>query len=249
MHTETHRWWSPRLSRDMELKVYGHWGRPYIVFPCSRGRFYDYEGMGMIDAIAGFIENGNIKIFAVDSVDEASWYNFGVSPAERNARHEAYDGYIVEEVAGFVRAHVQNPAERIMATGCSMGAYHAVNFFLKHPDVFGGTIALSGLYRLDRGEFGLSGGDLSAVYYNSPLNYLPGLEDPWFLDRYRQSRIIVCVGQGAWEDEAVEDTRHLAGLFQTKAIPARVDFWGFDVNHDWPWWYRQMNYFLGTLYA
>jgi esterase/lipase superfamily enzyme len=28
-----------------------------------------------------------------------------------------------------------------------------------------------------------------------------------------------------------------------------VDFWGPDVNHDWPWWYRQMNYFLGKLYG
>ena len=36
-----------------------------------------------------------------------------------------------------------------MTNGCSMGAYHALNFFLKHPDVFQGMIALSGLYRLD----------------------------------------------------------------------------------------------------
>jgi esterase/lipase superfamily enzyme len=52
----------------MELKVYGYWGMPYLVFPCSRGRFFDYEGMGMIDAVAGFIDAGVIKIFTVDSV-------------------------------------------------------------------------------------------------------------------------------------------------------------------------------------
>jgi esterase/lipase superfamily enzyme len=28
-----------------------------------------------------------------------------------------------------------------------------------------------------------------------------------------------------------------------------VDVWGEDVNHDWPWWYRQMSYFLGKLYG
>ncbi|MGD8703732.1 MAG: hypothetical protein PVG51_17860 [Desulfosarcina sp.] len=27
------------------------------------------------------------------------------------------------------------------------------------------------------------------------------------------------------------------------------DCWGHDVSHDWPWWYRQMNYFLETLDA
>jgi esterase/lipase superfamily enzyme len=75
------------------------------------------------------------------------------------------------------------------------------------------------------------------------------LADPWFLDRYRSSRIIVCVGQGAWEDEAIEDTRGLDHCFRQKSIPAWVDFWGHDVNHDWPWWYVQMNYFLGRLFG
>jgi len=61
MHIEEHQWWSKHLNRDMALKVYGHWGKPVIVFPCSRGRYFDYEGMGMIEAIAGFINAGKIK--------------------------------------------------------------------------------------------------------------------------------------------------------------------------------------------
>jgi esterase/lipase superfamily enzyme len=248
MHIEHHRWFSPRLNRDMALNVYGHWGKPFVVFPCSRGRYFDYEGLGMVAAIQGFIDAGKIKLFAVDSVDAESWYNWAIAPVERNARHEAYGGYIVEEVVPFIRDHCRTPGERVMATGCSMGAYHAVNFFLKRPDVFDGTIALSGLYRLDRSEFGLAPADLPAVYFNSPLSYLPGLNDPGFLDRYRRRTIVVCVGQGAWEEEAIEDTRGLEHWFRVKSIPAWVDFWGRDVDHDWPWWYRQMNYFLDNLY-
>jgi esterase/lipase superfamily enzyme len=83
----------------------GHWGKPIIVFPCSRGRYFDCEGLGMIEATAGFINAGKIKLFCVDSVDEESWYNFAVSPSDRNARHEAYDRYIVEEVIPFIRDH------------------------------------------------------------------------------------------------------------------------------------------------
>lgn len=249
MHVEYHRWWSTSLNREMALKVYGHWGMPYVVFPCSRGRFFDYEGMGMIGAISGFLDAGNIKLFTVDSVDSESWYNFSAPPGERNARHEAYDRYIIEEVIPFIRTHCNAPDQRVMATGCSMGAYHAVNFFLKHPDVFEGTIALSGLYRLDHSEFGLSGDDLPAVYFNSPLSYLPGLGDPWYLKRIRERTMIVCVGQGAWEHEALEDARLLDDMLREKAIPARVDYWGVDVNHDWPWWFRQMNHFLGRLYG
>ena len=89
---------------------------------------------------------------------------------------------------------------------------------------------------------------MHAVYFNSPVTYLSGISDSWYLDQYRRSKIIVCVGQGAWEEEAVADTRALDALFRAKSIPSWVDFWGYDVNHDWPWWYKQMNYFLNCLY-
>jgi len=136
-----------------------------------------------------------------------------------------------------------------MTSGCSMGAYHAVNFFFRHPTLFTGCIALSGLYRLDRPEFGMRAEDIPAVYYNSPVHYLAGLSDPWYIDLYRDSRIVVCAGRGAWEEEALEDTRALETIFRSKGIPAWVDFWGTDVNHDWPWWYKQMNHFLRNLYG
>ena len=249
MHTEEHAWYSPHLGREMALKVYGHWGKPYIVFPCSRGRYFDFETMGMVGRISEFIEAGKVKLFAVDSVDAESWYNFSVAPVARNARHEAYDRYIVREVVPFVRSHCRQPDERIMAAGCSMGAYHAVNFFLKHPELFAGTLALSGLYRLDRAEFGLTAADLADVYFNSPLTYLPGLNDPWAIDRCREGTIVVCVGQGAWEEACLEDTRGLDTRLREKSIPAWIDYWGDDVNHDWPWWYRQMNHFLAALHG
>lgn len=244
MHIEEHCWYSPRLNREMALKVYGHWGKPILVFPCSCGRYFDYEGMGMIRAISGFIDSGRIKLYCVDSIDAESWYDFEIPPWERNARHEAYDAYVTDEVIPFIRNHCRSPGIRVTANGCSMGAYHSVNFFLKHPDLFDGTIALSGLYRLDRPEFGLSGEDIAEVYFNSPVHYLPGVTNHRCLDLYRQSRIIICVGQGAWEEEAVADTRSMADIFHQISIPAWVDFWGQDVNHDWPWWYRQMTYFL-----
>ena len=40
----------------------------------------------------------------------------------------------------------------------------------------------------------------------------------------------------------------MAEIFREKQIPAWVDFWGHDVDHDWPWWFRQMRYFLGSIY-
>ena len=60
---------------------------------------------------------------------------------------------------------------------------------------------------------------MHAVYFNSPLNQLSGISDAWHLDYYRQRKIIACVGQGAWEEEGVADTRSLDALFQKKSIP------------------------------
>ena len=85
------------------------------------------------------------------------------------------------------------------------------------------------------------------VYFNSPLAYLPNLTDPELLKLFRQSDIIVCVGQGAWEDPMLEDAYVLKRILEEKEVPAWIDIWGHDVNHDWPWWRRMMPHFLSQL--
>ncbi len=244
MKSEYHKWWSPNLGQDMELKIYGYYGKPMIVFPAQGGRFYEYEDFKMIDAIAGYIEAGKVKIITVDSLDNQSWANWSASPADRARRHEDYDRYITQEVVPLIRQHCGDRNIKTISTGCSMGAYHSVNFFFRHPDVFDTVIALSGLYRLD-----MFIGDYmdQNVYFNTPLAYLLDQNDPWYLDQYRQSKIIICVGQGAWEDAMIADTFTLKRILDAKGIPHWIDMWGQDVNHDWPWWRKMMPYFLESL--
>ena len=244
MNIEYHKWWSPSLGHDMELKVYGWYGKPVVVFPAQGGRFYEYEDFKMIEAISGSIEAGKIKVFTVESLDNQSWANYNAHPADRARRHEDYDRYIVHELAPFIHQHCANTQEKFLVTGCSMGAYHAVNFFFRHPDVFDTVIALSGLYQLD-----MFVGDYmdDNIYFNTPLAYLPNLNDPWFIDQYRQSKIIVCCGQGTWEEAMLADTYALKRILDDKGIPAWIDIWGQDVNHDWPWWRVMMPYFLSKI--
>src|SRR5574342_557103 len=102
----------------------------------------------MIEAISGFIEGGKIKVFTVDSLDNQTWANWNAHPADRARRHEEYDLYITQEVAPFVRQHCGDSDQPFVATGVSMGAYHAGNFFFRHPDIFDTVIALSGLFQL-----------------------------------------------------------------------------------------------------
>ena len=86
------------------------------------------------------------------------------------------------------------------------------------------------------------------IYNNSPLKYLNGMSrNHPYIDLYNQRHIILCCGQGAWEDEMVKSTGLMKQTFDRLGVNAWCDFWGSDVNHDWPWWRKQLPYFLGHI--
>lgn len=242
MKVDYTRWWSDHLYQEMELKVYGHGGKPVLVFPAQGGRFFEFEDFGMIAAAGDYIEQGQYTFYTIDSIDNQSWANFDAHPADRARRHEDYDHYVQLEVVPFIRG--RHGEQKIMTTGCSMGGYHSANFFFRHPDAYDTVISMSGLFSLRHfiGDYMDEN-----VYFNSPLVYLENLSDPWYLGQYVQSQVIICVGQGAWEEEMQSEARQLKGILDLKGVPNWVDFWGQDVNHDWPWWRKQLPYFLGKL--
>lgn len=83
------------------------------------------------------------------------------------------------------------------------------------------------------------------MYDNSPQDYLANMPDDHpYIDIYRNRNIILCVGQGNWEEELLDSTRKLDALLRSKNISAWVDYWGFDSAHDWVWWRKQIVYFM-----
>lgn len=238
MTFEQHSWWSAHLNQEITLRTYGHAGKPVLVFPSQEGRYYEYDDFGMVDACKPWLDAGKIRLITVDSVDSQSWCNQSLHPHDRAKVHQAYDDYITHEVIPFIHKETPGP---LCVTGCSMGGYQSANYFFRHPDLCDSLIAISGIFQLH-----LFIGDFmdEAVYFHSPLAYLPSLQDPWYLDKYRHSQIFVGVGQGAWEDDMLADTRALQHILAEKKIPATIDIWGHDVNHDWPWWRKMMPYFL-----
>ena len=235
---------SLKLNKNMEFKIYGSSGKPMIVFPSSGGRFFEYEDFGMISACRPLIDSGKIRVVTVDSVDRESWLDYSKSPVERARRYNDYDAYITGELIPFI-VEETGWSGPMIATGCSMGGYHAANFFFRHPDLFDTVISLSGVYDLR-----FFAGDClhePEVYINSPVDYLKNMEDSWYLDRYRRGEVILCTGLGNWEEESIKDTANLQNIMRLKGIHAWVDYWGYDVHHDWDWWRKQISYFLGTL--
>jgi len=242
MHVQHHHLPGRPLGRPMEVREFGDRGQPVVVFPSQDGHVGDFEGFGMIHACAPLLEAGRVRFLVVDGNDWESWTNQAVPPADRARRHQDYDRWITEEVVPFARA--RSGRATLWAGGCSMGAYHAANAFFRHPDAFDGLVGLSGLY-----DVTMFVGDFvnDDVYFNAPLRSLPHLTDPWYLERYRASRIAVLVGQGTYEEECLRDTRALDATLAALGVPAWFDYWGLDVNHDWPWWRRMLPYALERL--
>ena len=66
-----------------------------------------------------------------------------------------------------------------------------------------------------------------------------------YMDLFRQKKAVICCGQGDWEQP--DTTRRLKEIFDQKGIPVWVDLWGYDVKHDWDWWYQQVVYYMPYL--
>ena len=90
--------YSKFLNRDMEYKIYGHSGKPVLVFPTSCGRFYQYEDAGMIEVLKNYIEDGRIQVWACDGIDEETFFSENWNKDEKIFRHEQYDKYITWEI-------------------------------------------------------------------------------------------------------------------------------------------------------
>ena len=227
--------------RDLEvgparLIVYGHSGRPLLVFPSELGKRWDWEDTGMIGALAPLVDAGRVKVYCVDGADEWSWRADDVPLEERARRHTDYETWIADGVAQFIHAEAGG---EIIVTGASFGAYHAANFALKRADLFPLAICMSGVYDVSVVGWGDPG---DAVYFNNPMAYVQHLQGEhleWL--RSRVLLLLVC-GQGQWEDTtgALESTKRLASLLGEKGIPHELDLWGHDVPHDWPSWQAQI---------
>ena len=232
---------SHALSKDMHLLVLGHGGVPVLAFPTQDSMCDNYENFHMTDVMSEELEQGKVQLFCVDTVDADSWSARGGDNGWRAWRQEQYYHYIVDEVVPLIMEWNQSGILPV-PFGVSLGATHAAIVFLRRPDLFSGLLAISGVYDAD---YFFDGWMDSTLYDNSPVHFMANMPvDHPYIDLYNHKEIIFCCGQGAWEDPCVDSLRRLQDIFHMKGIRAWTDFWGFDVNHDWPWWYKMVQYFL-----
>ena len=221
------KWHTQYLSRDFEMLVFGHAGYPVILFPTSLGRYYENKDFKLVESAAPLVDRGVVKIYCPDGIDGQSWYNKSIHPADRVRTHNGYENVIVNDVIDLARR--ETGAAHVAAAGCSFGGYHAANLAFRHPDLVHFLISMSGAFNIK--QFLDSYYD-DNCYFNNPPDYLPGLSDPWFLERMRSMGIVLNAGE---TDPCYGENRELSDILRSKGI----DHW-FDVRpgfgHDWPWW-------------
>ena len=238
---------SQHLQRDMSIRIYGSdddRGLPILIFPTQDAMCDNFENFGMIDTLHEAIESGQIQLFCVDTVDVETWSNVWGDKAWRAKRQESYYNYIIEEVLPFIN-EINTSGKLPIAAGCSLGGLHAAIVFFRRPDLFSGILSLSGVYDA---KFFFDGWLDGTLYDNSPIDFLSNIwnEHP-YIKLYNEKDIILCIGQGQWEDEGRRTTAIMNDIFKAKGINGWTDFWGYDVDHDWYWWKKQILYFLPHL--
>jgi esterase/lipase superfamily enzyme len=236
-----HELYSPAIGAAGTVVSYGHYGRAVLAFPAERGRAWDWQEQGMIDAVGGLLEAGRMKLYCVDSFDSASWSNETVPLEERARQHGRYESWILDQVVPFIQG---DTGGEILTVGISLGAFHAVNFALKRADLVPLAIGMSGNY--DPAAWNGWGERGEQTYFNNPVDYVEHLGGDHLEWLRGQLNVLLVCGQGMWEDStgALESSKRLAGLLGAKGIRHELDLWGHDVAHDWPSWRAQIAHHL-----
>ena len=211
------------------------------MFPTAGADFLEYERFNLIDSISGQINNGTLKAFSINGIDNETWLNKSLASSEKASRHQQYNNYIIDEVIPFIRENCKGDVPVITA-GASLGAFHAANTFFRKPHLFSGVIAMSGIYDL---KYYTEGYFDDTCYFNSPVDYLPRLTDATILAAMKNKNIIIASGQGAYEDPGA--SKQLSLILHSKNIPHWLDLWGKDMTHDWPTWKKMLPYFLENI--
>ncbi len=236
MNREYHRWHSPSLGRDMELLVFGHHGARVLVFPTSKGRFYEWEERGMLHCLGEHLHRGWLQLYCVDGIDWESWYNYDAHPGWRAHRHAQYDRYLLTEVLPFTLDRNADPY--LITLGASFGGYHAVTFGLRHPEHVGRILCLSGL--CDIRGFVMGYYDEN-VYFHNPVDFIPNEHDPVRLAALRRQDIILAVGN---HDRLLDSNRRLSAALWDKGIGNALRVWD-GLAHDWPVWQKMVPLYIG----
>lgn len=234
MKEEHFKWYSPTLSKDIEMLVFGDAGYPVILFPTTMGKHNECRDMKLVESARWFVEQGLVQIYCPDGINELSWYNKKIHPAQRAQNHVWYDEFIMNELVN--RICDEKGLQKVAVAGPSFGGYQAANFAFRHPEKVSHMFSMSGSF--DIKSF-VDGHYDNNVFFNNPVDFMPGANHPELWNM----KIILGAGE---RDICLDATKKLAGILAQKNIP----FWYDErkwAEHDWPLWIEMFPHYLSKL--
>ncbi len=211
------------LNKNLDLLVHGHWGKPVLMFPTSMGTAHQNRDMGLLQAAGNLIAAGQIKTYNIATIDLDSFYGKHLSAEEKIFNYTLYLQFLEHELIPKIQEECG--VHRIGIAGASFGAYHALNFAFKNPDLVEFAIGLSGSYEIKSFFDGYYNDN---IYFNNPVDYMPGVES-W---KYNHMKIVL--GTSDW-DICKSETLRMSKILGTVGILHLYDEkkWA---THDWPLW-------------
>jgi esterase/lipase superfamily enzyme len=208
----------------MELLIFGHAGAKVLMFPTRDGRFFEFEQLGIVQALADKVDAGHLQLYCIEGLANETFYDAARHPADRIRRHTAFENYVLNEVMPLMA--MLNPHDCTIAQGCSLGAFQAANIAFRHPHLFRKLVALSGRYDLtmtvEHFDDRLQGHYTEDVYFHTPTHFLPGLQDPGRLGDLRRMEVVLAVGDA---DPFLENNRHLSAILAAKGVHHNLHVW------------------------
>jgi esterase/lipase superfamily enzyme len=140
--------------------------------------------------------------------------------------------------------HYKNPGSYMIAAGCSMGAYHAVNFAFKYPQYISKIVALSGRYdltqKLNHYNDLLEGYWNETIYFNMPSQYIHNISEQELLNALRRLEITLAVGR---DDPFLENNISFSEALTAKGINNQLYIWDGEA-HRAKYWRKMLDIYL-----
>ena len=203
----------------------------------------------MPDAAARLLHEGKIQLFCADSIDGESLLAGNESPRRRAEMQEKYFVYLTSELAARIASwypEVKKPSLLVRGRGHRRLSGRPVPP-APSPDLCGCN---GPLRPLRYGRF-LGSAEDDLVLRSSPLAALHknGICDKNVLSKAEENSLLLCVGQGGYEGDALADTQALADTLSEVGFPCHLEVWGGDVSHDWYWWGKEFGMFAERLFG
>lgn len=216
------------------MLVFGHAGIPVVFFPEAQGHFYDAKESGLIASVRELIDTGSIKVYCPEVIDRMSWLSHE-SPQEKLRLHNAYERVIMQEVVK--KAQIETHRHRVIFVGIGWGGYHAINIAFRHPAFAGYALSIAGEFDI---KPYLGGYFDENCYFNSPLDYLKGLQEGVLLHQIREIGIAI----GTPEHHPHSDqSKELSMILSSKYVPHWLDIKRGEYNN-WTLWKQMFEHYL-----